>query len=226
MKMNISLYDIEKVWVVGDSLKVKLKNSPKYKKSEVIIPIKITPSETLIWLIGNNLLDARETTEKIKQKIKKDLIEGKTTFGYTDREIEAFKRLFTPDDFGNEEFKKLSFYISGDLMYVGWITNGALEIVNYLNKKEIFKEQIKKEIIKKLDDITSAISFYPIDAFTDCISIIYEYYPELRDELSENKKIMKKVELIAEIARKNKWTGLLKKLIKEFRLKRYLVEVL
>ena len=236
--------EVEKVEKKGDLLKIKLKEPIRLNLSgidSIILEKEFTikpDGRHLFDLVVFNLLNAEELTKEEKERIKEKILKNEINFLYPDENVKAFKKIFKPEDFNNEELGDLIYIIKdeletirqtfsvGDLWWKGF--KGALEIADYLDIKEEFEEDAYDVLKGKLmNELKSSVLFsYYSSAknVLDSISYILKYYPEFKEKIMKDKE--KTIKFIAERLKKKNEMECLKKLVLTFRLKEYLVEVL
>jgi hypothetical protein len=243
MDVFVTLDEIKKFEKVGNFLKIKLKpksiynlnisdasGTTHYAETSILMPyekeitIPLEDGTFLFGLVNSNLLDAKELTEKDKEKIKKDILKGHINiFAFNDY-AQTFKKIFKPEDFKDIKFNDLVAKYNDNLSWEEDI-DCMLDIANHLNKKEEFKEKARSYLIKELKWLFSEDNTQ-IDISLYVISNIFIYYPELKEEIVNNEKIMKKIRSLAKVLKKKNDKTLFKELVKNFRLKEYLVELI
>jgi hypothetical protein len=217
---------IKEVERVGNSLKIKFKKGIfSGSTSEIFVPIKETSADFLMDLVASGLLEAKELTKEDKERIKRKIIKEKADF-YLLKNVKAFKKIFKPEDFDKIKFTKLI-----EVPFENRVSEekaAILELAEYLNKKEEIKEMAFNDLKKDIKELKKFISgkedFYTYSALLSAF-VILDYYPEFRDRIQQDEEAKRILNSVAKVFIKKSKT-LLKDLVKHFRLKEYLVEIL
>jgi hypothetical protein len=220
--LKINLRD----WVILDPSEIPDDVEYDWEANEVVVPMTIAKEYPGLLFLAVVFNPSITITKRDKEVIKKEIIYGGIPI-FPEKERKTFKKLFKREDFNNDEIESLiaSFFIDSK-----WFIKEMLDIVKHLNIKKEFEEKAyyifkdKIEFLKILNCKEEDLN--AIENTLEDIQAILDEYPEFKDRIKLNEEDEKKIDSFARFLKESGEINAFKRLVRIFRLKKYLVDVI